>query len=883
MYNTSDAFKEAVQANTRELHTKVTMLAIGQTYELEAADLEANSLTVTSSNMSKGFMLGGVIADSLSLALNNRDGRWNDVLLDGVTLIPYCGFKLANESIEYVPMGVFIVDDPGRPYASVQLKATDRLILLDEPFGNVTVTYPVTIRVLTQAIAQTCNLTVTPATLALPIMDYVVKKPVTDNKMTCRDIVSEIALMAGGWARMTRTGVLEIVPVTKPTVATAYDMPFGSRKSFKQSADALTITGMTYGDLQWGTLDYPLEIKKLALLADGDAETILGSVWSKINGFTWTPCIADYFGNPALDAGDIVLHTIRDNVQVLSMITKHTYKHGGNCQMIAEGKSRSVNRYKSQNERRLANIAADITEDFDGKLTGYQQSTAMLADMLGLMVGVHRTVETLEDGSEIYYYHDAPTLAESMEIWKFNGQVLAWSDDGGQTWPSGVTVDSKLIIRQIEAVGINAEWIKLTSTTTLPDKIAEIEDNIENIELTPGASAYEVAVAAGFQGTEAEWLASLVGETGTGISSVVVEYAIGGTTAPTSGWSTTPPTTWGDTQYLWTRNKITYTDSTVAYAGTNRLNDVEAERALQKAKEYADQIQVGGRNLALKTQENYTAWRAEVQNQGAYVKSRDGDAVVWTKTDTSPGSWAILEYRNINLEKIEPNTEYVVGVDMYTEMPDTNNFRMRFTKSNALGNLLTVYSVRPKENIEPQKWKRYHFFFQTCDEGSFVVSDQVLGFLGLNHTSGNLYKFKNVHFERGTRATDWTPAPEDVQQQITTNATNITNQGVQISQITTTVNGHGEQIGTVETQVTELGAGHIALTEDVYDLGREISALQTGGGNLILNSNLGTGTEPSGAYWGIGMTWESAKKRGLTWGALKTAGKTWQNAKDGEI
>lgn len=491
MYNVSDAFNEAVQANTRELHVKVTMLTVDQTYELEAEDLEANSLTVTSSNMSKGFMLGGVIADSLSLALNNRDSRWNDVLLDGVTLIPYCGFKLADESIEYVPMGVFIVDDPGRPYASVQLKAADRLILLDEPLSKITLTYPATFRQMLQAVAQLCNLTVTAATLALPIMDYTVVEPIADNKMTCRDVVSEMAVMAGGWARMTRTGELEIVELTAPDVDAAYQMPFGSRKSFKQSADALIITGMTYGDLKWGTSDYPLEIKKLSLLADGDVQQVLGLVWQKVDGFTWTPYTADYYGNPALDAGDIVLHTIRNNVQVLSMITKHTYKHGGNCQMAAEGKSRSVNKYKAQNERRLANIAAEVTHDLGGQLSTYQQATAMLADMLGLMVGVYRTVETLSDGSQIYYYHDQPTLAGSMEIWKFNGQVLAWSNDGGQTWPSGVTIDSKLIIRQIEAEGLNADWIKSGSIDTSLIKIGEVPLETVLAEMGQEISALE--------------------------------------------------------------------------------------------------------------------------------------------------------------------------------------------------------------------------------------------------------------------------------------------------------------------------------------------------------------------------------------------------------
>lgn len=51
----------------------------------------------------------------------------------------------------------------------------------------------------------------------------------------------------------------------------------------------------------------------------------------------------------------------------------------------------------------------------------------------------------------------------------------------------------------------------------LDQKLDEIEESIENIELTPGAdglSAYEVAKENGFTGTQAQWLASLVGPQG---------------------------------------------------------------------------------------------------------------------------------------------------------------------------------------------------------------------------------------------------------------------------------------------------------------------------------------------------------------------------------
>lgn len=52
------------------------------------------------------------------------------------------------------------------------------------------------------------------------------------------------------------------------------------------------------------------------------------------------------------------------------------------------------------------------------------------------------------------------------------------------------------------------------------------------------------------------------GTPGVGVQEVVAEFATGGATAPTSGWSTTLPP-WTKGQYLWRRERITYTDGRV--------------------------------------------------------------------------------------------------------------------------------------------------------------------------------------------------------------------------------------------------------------------------------------------------------------------------------
>lgn len=59
----------------------------------------------------------------------------------------------------------------------------------------------------------------------------------------------------------------------------------------------------------------------------------------------------------------------------------------------------------------------------------------------------------------------------------------------------------------------NQTVITAKNMNAMQDAIIELERKVGSGEFSDGASAYEVAVANGFKGTEAEWLESLKGET----------------------------------------------------------------------------------------------------------------------------------------------------------------------------------------------------------------------------------------------------------------------------------------------------------------------------------------------------------------------------------
>lgn len=475
MYNASAEFQTMALNETRELVIKATLQTTTDTYQLTAEDFEQGKFSVKDSCMSKGFELGTATARSCSLELNNRDGKWDNVTLDGATLTPYCGYILSTGT-EFVPMGVFIIDEPGRPYSSLQLKATDRMILLDEPLQDVDIGWPATHRTLISAIAQHCNVPLAGSVLDLLSMEYIIPEPADLDKLTCRDAVGELALMACGFARFSRTGYLEIIQIKKPSYNAykeAHVMPVGSRKNFKQLTDPIEITGVKYENTIWGSNEYAIEIKPLSLIDENNLENIVGYVANLVVGFQYVAYTADYYGNPALDSGDIVLHQTKDGREILSLITQHNYVHGGTCKMVAEGTSSAAVNYKSANERRMTLIASQATEPLQHNLNSYQQSTAILNDLVGRMLGVYRTEETLEDGSVKYWFHDQQSLEESQIIWGFNGVALTYSSDGGNTW-SGIDAESDTVIAKVvSALQIRASQLIIDQGSDLANQLDE--------------------------------------------------------------------------------------------------------------------------------------------------------------------------------------------------------------------------------------------------------------------------------------------------------------------------------------------------------------------------------------------------------------------------
>ncbi|MBQ9082664.1 MAG: siphovirus ReqiPepy6 Gp37-like family protein [Clostridia bacterium] len=169
-------------------------------------------------------------------------------------------------------------------------------------------------------------------------------------------------------------------------------------------------------------------------------------------------------------AADYGIHyTVGDVVTVLDEFTGQTtdkiitearkeYTPGGRRISLTLGdkKPKPLNALNQKAEQTHYDVTK-LTLDAAGKEDVRQEmaeQTSLFEVFNGLMAescGLYQTVETDDDGGKIYYFHDRPTLADSTKIWKRTANGFAASNDGGQTWNSGHTVDGNVIAQMLIA------------------------------------------------------------------------------------------------------------------------------------------------------------------------------------------------------------------------------------------------------------------------------------------------------------------------------------------------------------------------------------------------------------------------------------------------
>lgn len=163
-------------------------------------------------------------------------------------------------------------------------------------------------------------------------------------------------------------------------------------------------------------------------------------------------------------------------------------------------------------------------------------------------------------------------------------------------------------------------------------------------------------------------------------------------------------------------------------------------------KEEVANIQVGGRNLYIGTKDFSGNW----VNKNGWTEDGTYDGLTVRKK-SSP--WGVL------CQKINVNQSDVYTCSLYVKTDTLNNFQMYPN----LGGTGLKYNILSKDTsvTEINTWKRIWMTIEVTEDGVMQFGVEP------NNIGGNVW-ICGLKLEKGNKATDWTPAPEDVDSDIST-------------------------------------------------------------------------------------------------------------------
>ena len=319
MYQSSEAFGNWIQQDSRTFQARITLE--GKTITEGILSIRLNG----GSNSEDDFSIGSAVSRYVELEIEKTGTRFE-------------GYEFSLElglNGEYIPMGYFTAEKPKGDEERLSITAYDRMVkteracFLELPDSTNTVAVLKGVGTITGVEVVTEGLT------AIPM-----KKPVG---YTCREVLSYVAQLYGGFAICNRAGKIEI-------------------KSYEDNG--YTVTAGRYWD-SFTHNDLPFVLGKITCYTGKDKEgenisihvgdgvrgiyfsnpcmdqTALDNIWGKLKDYTYMPGSFRFLGDPRIDPWDVL--TVKDrngnSYKVPAMKLTQEYDGGLSTEVEAVGKT----------------------------------------------------------------------------------------------------------------------------------------------------------------------------------------------------------------------------------------------------------------------------------------------------------------------------------------------------------------------------------------------------------------------------------------------------------------------------------------------------------------------------------------------------------------
>ena len=455
-------------------------LTDGTVLNLTNTDFWSNGMKFEDSvSDDSAFTIGSANINTVNLSINNFDEKYTDYDFTNAEVICYVGLEVeptsgTEKEIEKIRICTMtVVDTPYQDTTIIELTCEDNMRKFDRDYSESKLKYPATRRQIIQDACNVCGVTLD--TLSFDQDSYQIVTRPDDDALTFRQVLAWVCQIGCQYARCDRYGRLTI-KWYDTEIVDANRIEINSTSKFTPNLDDVVITGVrvteyieatsddkTASSYLYGNEGYVLEISENKLIPQGTGETVAAMIGEKCVGMSFRPFETQCLTDISIEAGDAVLITDRKGNKYKSFLTNVVLQPGVFEQISCNAESAARN--SSKQYSLITQTVVDARKSVQKEKAQRELALEEFDKRLDKSSGVFTTIETQEDGSKIFYLHDKPKLSESQGIWRMTAEAWGVSNDGGNTWNGGMTVDGDAIVRILEAVGVNANWINAGAIT----------------------------------------------------------------------------------------------------------------------------------------------------------------------------------------------------------------------------------------------------------------------------------------------------------------------------------------------------------------------------------------------------------------------------------
>lgn len=501
MINISSAARQAMQNDAVQyIKIKVEPLT-GDPFTITDTDITQGGMKIETHTLDgEELEIGNMNAAVLDLTLDNESGKFNGIRFAGARLTVFVGVDVS-ETVEYMPLGVFTVDEQPHLWGTVSLTAYDNMVQMDIPYKPSTV-FPNSLRNLVRDCVEQSGLVCYDYSMFPD--EYIITAPPSGDNLTCRQVAMwccqcacvngcadengnvKFAFYRKYTPEAVQTESGESLEIENGDLLLAngvgdvhYHLKASERfiSNMMIEEEDVMITGHRFTDDEDNI--YPTDVNTEyciettgngvfnAMTADGKTATA-AAVDEAIRGFTYRAFTAEIVSLPFLQAGDSIAYH-DENGLYQTFITNWEYNPNGKMSVSAKAKSLREKGYAplgslTPGQKAIIEQVNKTMEKTRAELTDRETALLLFNEQMFNSMGLYKTVKDSENGGVIVYYHDKTELENSGTIYMFGASGFAWTtdgwNDGEPLWNYGFTGAGDAILNTIHAYMISADLIK---------------------------------------------------------------------------------------------------------------------------------------------------------------------------------------------------------------------------------------------------------------------------------------------------------------------------------------------------------------------------------------------------------------------------------------